>query len=63
MKQERCIEGFGGEPLGRTRRRLEDNIKVDFQDAELGNRDWINLIQEGDMFRAVVNAEINPSVL
>jgi hypothetical protein len=60
MKQERCIQGFGGEILGRRRRRWDDNIKVHFQDAELGSREWINLIQEEDMCRGLVNAEINP---
>ena len=34
----RCIQGFGGEPegkrpLGRPKRRLEDNIKVDLQEV------------------------------
>jgi hypothetical protein len=36
VRQERCIQGFGREtwrkrPLGRPRRNLEDNIKIDFK--------------------------------
>ena len=39
--EERCIQGFGGEtkgkrPLGRPRRRWEDNIKMDLQEMEWG---------------------------
>jgi len=42
--EERCIEGFGGEtegkrPLGRTRHRWEDNIKMDFQEVGCGAMD------------------------
>ena len=38
---ERCVQGSGGEPLGketigRPRRRWEDNIKMDFQDVGTG---------------------------
>jgi hypothetical protein len=60
MKQERFMKGFGGEPLGRTMCRWEDNINMDFQNAELEGREWIDLIQKGDVCRALMNAEINP---
>ena len=33
-------------PLGRPRRRWEDNIKVDFQQVGFGDMDWIELVQD-----------------
>ena len=46
-------------PLGRPRRRWEDNIKMVFQDMCYGDMDWIYLAQDGDRWRAVVNAVMN----
>jgi len=46
-------------PLGRTRRRWEDNIKVDLEEVECGGMDWIELAQDRDRWRAVVNAVMN----
>ena len=45
---ERRVHGFGGEtwgkePLGRPRRRWEDNIKMDLQEVGCGRLDWIEL--------------------
>jgi hypothetical protein len=45
-------------PLGRPRRRWEDNIKMDLQDVGWG-MNWIELAQDGDRWRAVVNAVMN----
>ena len=47
----------GKRPLGRTGRRWEDNIKMD----EVGCRgmDWIELAQDRDRWRALVNAVMN----
>ena len=39
-------------PLGRPRRRWEDNIKMDLQEVECGGMDWIELSQDGDRWRA-----------
>jgi hypothetical protein len=45
----------GRRPLGRPRRRWEDNIKMDLQAVGWG-MDWIKLAQDRDRWRAVVNA-------
>jgi len=46
-------------PLGRPRRRWEDNIKMDLQEVGCGGMDWIELTQDKDMWRAFVNAVMN----
>jgi hypothetical protein len=46
-------------PLGRSRRRWENNIKVDLQEAGRGV-DWIYLAHEGVRWRALVNAVKKP---
>ena len=49
----------GKRPLVRHRRRWEDNIKMDFQEEGSGGRDWIELSQDRDRWRAIVNAVMN----
>jgi hypothetical protein len=49
----------GKKPLGRPRRRWEDNIRMDLQDVGCGGMDWIGLAQDRDMWWEVVNAVIN----
>jgi hypothetical protein len=46
-------------PIGRTRRRWEDNIKVDYQEVKCGVMDWIDLAQDRNRWRTLVNAVIN----
>ena len=46
-------------PFGRPRRRLEDNIKMDLQEVGRGCRDRIDLAQDEDRWRALVNAVMN----
>jgi hypothetical protein len=48
----------GRRRLGRPRRRWEDNIKMDLQDVVWGI-DWIELAQDRDRWRSVVNAVMN----
>ena len=49
----------GKRPLGRPRRRWEENIKMDLQDVGCGSMDWIELAQDRDRWRALVNAVMN----
>jgi hypothetical protein len=46
-------------PLGRPRRRWADNIKMDLRDIGRDGLDWIDLAQDGDKWRAVVNTGMN----
>jgi len=46
----------GKRPLGGTRRRWEDNIKTDLQEVGCEGMDWIDLAQDRDRWRALVNA-------
>jgi hypothetical protein len=49
----------GKKPLGRPRHRWKNNIKMDLQETECGDIDWIELAQDRDSWRAVVKAEMN----
>jgi len=42
-------------PRGRPRLRWEDNIKMDLQEVECGGMDWIELAQDRDKWRALLN--------
>jgi len=44
----------GKRPLGRPRRRWEDNIKMDLQEVGGGRGDWMELAQYRDRWRALV---------
>jgi len=49
----------GKEPLGRPRRRWEDNIKMDLQEVGCGTMDWIELAEDRDRWQELVNAVMN----
>jgi hypothetical protein len=46
-------------PLGRPRRRWEDNIKMDIREIGFGYVDWINLARDRNTWRALVNTVMN----
>jgi len=48
----------GKSPLGRPRRRWEDNIKMNLKEVGCGDMDWIDPAQDRDRWRALVNAVI-----
>jgi hypothetical protein len=65
MGDKRCLFGiFMGKPeekrpLGRSRRRWEDNNKMGLQEVGCGGMDWIDLVQDRDRCRALVAAVMN----
>jgi hypothetical protein len=50
-------EGKG--PLGKLRRRLVDNIKIDLREIKWDGMDWIDVPQYRDQWRALVNTVMN----
>ena len=50
----------GKRPLVRPRRRWEDNIKMDLEEVGCEGMDWIDVAQDRDRWRALVNAVMNP---
>jgi hypothetical protein len=60
----RVVQGFGGKPegkspLGRPRRRWEDNIKMDLQEVGGGCGDCMERAQDRDRWRALVSTVMN----
>jgi hypothetical protein len=49
----------GKRPLGRRRRSWVDNIKMDLREVGWDSRDWIDLDEDRDRWRAYVNAVMN----
>jgi hypothetical protein len=45
----------GKRPLGRSRRRWVDNIKINLREIGWDGMDWIDLAQDRDQWRALVN--------
>ena len=52
----------GKRPLGRPRRRWEDNIKIDLQEVGEGCGDWMEVAQDRDRRRALVSTVMNLQV-
>jgi hypothetical protein len=53
----------GKRPLGRPRRRWEDEFSMDLREIGWGSVDWIQLAQDRDRWRALVNTVMNLRVL
>jgi hypothetical protein len=49
----------GKRPLGKTKLRLEDNIKMDVREMGWGSMDWIDLSYDRDQCRALMNTVMN----
>jgi hypothetical protein len=49
----------GRRPFGRRRRRWEDNIKMDLQEVRWEGVDWIDMAQDRDRWRDLVNTVMN----
>jgi hypothetical protein len=49
-------------PHGRPRRRWEDNIKTDLQDVGCGGKEWIELAEDRESWRAFVHVVMNTRV-
>jgi hypothetical protein len=49
----------GKRPLGRSRSRWVDNVKIDLREIGWDSMDWINLAQDKDKWRALVNMVMN----
>ena len=45
-------------PLGRPRRRWEDNIRMDLKEIGINTRNWVDSAQDRDFWRVLVNAEL-----
>jgi hypothetical protein len=53
----------GRRPLGRSRRRWEDGVRMDLRETDFGGVDWIRLAHDRDRLQAVVSAVMNLRVL
>jgi hypothetical protein len=49
----------GKRPLGRPRRRWEDNVRMDLQEVGCGCEEWIGLARDRDRWRALMSAVRN----
>jgi hypothetical protein len=68
MREGRCVctvllgRPEGKRPLGRQRRRWEDNIKMDVREIWINGSNWIRLAQDRFQWRAFVNTVMNLQV-
>ena len=49
----------GNRPLGRPRRRWEDNIRMDLEEIGINAGNWVDSAQNRDYWRALLNAALN----
>ena len=53
------VKSTGKRPLRRPRCRWEDNIRMDLKEIGVNKRNWVDLAQDRDYWRALVNAALN----
>jgi hypothetical protein len=63
-REEETVLDIGGkagrkETIGRPRRRWVENIKIDLREIGWEGMDWVNLAQDRDQWRALVNTVMN----
>ena len=59
MKPEMVRKPDAKRPLGRPRRRWEDNIRMDLREVGCDRGEWIDLAEDRDQWRAYVRAVMN----
>ena len=47
---QKCIQSYSGKPLGKPRRKWEDNVKMDLMDVGFDTRNWMELSQDRNKF-------------
>ena len=52
----------GKGPLGRPRRRWEDNIRMDLKEIGINTGNWVDSAEDKDYWRTLVNAALSPRV-
>ena len=52
-------KSIGKRPLGRHRRRWEDNIRMDLEEIGINAGNWVDSAQDRDYWSALVNAGLN----
>ena len=50
---------IGKRPLGKSRRRSEDNIRMDLKEICINTRIWVDSVQDSDYLRVLLNATLN----
>ena len=48
----------GERPLGRPRRRWEDNIRMDLKEIDINTKNWVDSAKDRDYWRALVNVAL-----
>ena len=59
MLQNLTGKPTGKRPLGKPRRRWEDNIRMNLEEIGINTRNWVYSAQDRDYWRALVNAALN----
>ena len=49
----------GKRPFGRSRCRLEDDIKMDLKEIGINTRNWVDSVQDRNCWRALLNVALN----